>query len=66
MIADEATYKILGVIDWEGAYSAPVEFLELPLLLQTVPKAMDPPSNYGEDGLPTDEDSRRRLEDRST
>lgn len=57
-------YKVLGVIDWEGAYTAPVEILEFPLTVQVVPSAMDLPSNYDLDGLSLDEKTRARIADR--
>ena len=58
-------YRLLGVIDWEGAFAGPWEISgEFPLTLYMVPPAMDVPWNYDEDGLPKDADVRQRLVDR--
>ncbi|PIG82838.1 hypothetical protein AARAC_003169 [Aspergillus arachidicola] len=43
MIFDD-NYRLLGVIDWEGAFAAPCEISgEFPLTLSVVPPAMDVP-----------------------
>lgn len=48
-------YQILGVIDWEEAYTAPWEVAAtFPLTLSTIPPVMDAPWNYDEAGQPTD------------
>lgn len=49
-------YRTVGVIDWEGACTVPWELVELPLFLNMVPKVLDAPWNYGEDGRPIDEE----------
>ncbi|KAF4417969.1 protein kinase-like (PK-like) protein [Fusarium austroafricanum] len=46
-------YRVLGVIDWEGAFAGPWEiFGDFPLSISTVPPAMDVPWGYNEDGSP--------------
>ncbi|KAI9748692.1 MAG: acetyl-CoA synthetase [Chaenotheca gracillima] len=57
-------YKVLGVIDWEHAFAAPWEAIDFPLTLLQVPAPMDAPWNYDEEGVPTDEAERKKLEDR--
>jgi hypothetical protein len=62
IIVDD-NYKVLGVIDWEGAHSIPWELLEFPLFLSIVPPPMDAPWNYNSYGQPKDPDTRRTWED---
>lgn len=57
-------YKILGIIDWEGAFTAPWELVMFPLFLRTIPRPMDLPSNYDERGNPTDPTTRRLWRER--
>ncbi|EGC48944.1 conserved hypothetical protein [Histoplasma capsulatum var. duboisii H88] len=58
-------YRLLGVIDWEGAFAGPWEISgEFPLTLSIVPPVMDVPWNYDENGLPKDAKDRQRLVDR--
>ncbi|KAK4225785.1 hypothetical protein QBC38DRAFT_537588 [Podospora fimiseda] len=58
-------YQILGIIDWETAFAGPWEmFGDFPLSLSTVPRAMDVPWNYNEDGIPKDSDLVRKFADR--
>lgn len=66
IVVDVDDYEILGVIDWEGAYSVPAECLDFPLLLRVVPRAMDSPSSYSEDGHRKDDATRATLADRQT
>lgn len=58
-------YKLLGVIEWEGAFAAPWEISgEFPLTLYIVPPPMDAPWNYDENGCTTDPEDLQRLADR--
>ncbi|CZT13631.1 uncharacterized protein RCO7_10853 [Rhynchosporium graminicola] len=58
-------YHILGVIDWETAYAGPWEiFADFPLTLSAVPRAMDAPWNYDEDGTPKNASTLRQFADR--
>ncbi|CZT42580.1 uncharacterized protein RSE6_02504 [Rhynchosporium secalis] len=57
-------YRILGVIDWEGACTVPWELVEFPLFLSTVPLPMDAPWNYDQNGEPLDEDTRQTWRER--
>jgi aminoglycoside phosphotransferase (APT) family kinase protein len=52
-------YRILGVIDWEGACTVPWELVEFPLFLSTVPFPMDASWNYDENREPLDKDTRQ-------
>lgn len=64
MIFDDK-YRLLGVIDWEGAFAAPWEVAaEFPLSLSVVPPPIDVPWNYDEMGTPKDEENRQRFADR--
>ncbi|KAL5330797.1 hypothetical protein ACEPPN_000320 [Leptodophora sp. 'Broadleaf-Isolate-01'] len=57
-------YRILGVIDWEGACTVPWELVEFPLFLSTVPLPMDAPWNYDQNGEPLDENTRQTWRER--
>jgi hypothetical protein len=59
-------YKVLGVIDWDFAFVAPWEvFADFPLTFRMVPKMMDAPWNYDEEGNPKDEDTKTEVKDRA-
>ena len=60
----DSAYNILGVIDWEGACTVPWELVEYPLFLDAVPVAMDAPSKYDDNGLPLDESTKQRWQER--
>ncbi|EQK97880.1 Protein kinase-like domain protein [Ophiocordyceps sinensis CO18] len=60
----DSKYHIQGVIDWEGACTMPWELVEPPLFLETVPPELDAPNNYDENGVPVDQDTRQRWDDR--
>ena len=51
-------YKVLGVIDWENAYTAPWEIVHFPILLQNEPAPIAEPQDYDENGVRTDEEAR--------
>ena len=55
----DGDYKILGVIDWDGATILPWELIEFPLFLSMVPAPMGLPEQYDAAGEPLDEDQRR-------
>jgi hypothetical protein len=57
-------YRILGIIDWEGACTVPWELVEFPLFLSTVPFSMDASWNYDESGKPLDKDTRQTWRER--
>ncbi|GAB0137239.1 hypothetical protein EsDP_00005515 [Epichloe bromicola] len=63
-IVVDSNYTIQGVIDWEGACTMPWELVEPPLFLETVPQELDAPYNYDENGVPVDQDTRQRWDDR--
>ncbi|PCD21225.1 hypothetical protein FGRA07_11752 [Fusarium graminearum] len=57
-------YRVLGVIDWEGAFAGPWEiFGDFPLSISTVPPAMDAPWVYNEDGSPISVEVAQKVED---
>lgn len=49
-------FNVLGVIDWEGAYTVPWELIDAPRFLYTIPRLLNPPEQYSEDGEPLDQD----------
>ena len=58
-------YRLLSVIDWEGAFAGPWEISgEFPLTLSMIPPAMDASWNYDKNSIPKDPDSRQRILDR--
>lgn len=61
----DVSFKVLGVIDWEGACTVPWELFEPPLFLENVPPAMDNPHNYKASGQPRDHDIILRLNERA-
>ena len=63
IIVDD-NWKVLGVIDWEYAQSAPWEIVEFPLTLSVCPRLIDAPWNYDENGVAKDEDTRAMIKDR--
>ena len=63
IIVDD-NWKVLGVIDWEYAQSAPWETVEFPLTLNVCPRLIDAPWNYDENGVAKDEDTRDTIKDR--
>ena len=63
IIVDD-NWKVLGVIDWEYAQSAPWETVEFPLTLGICPRPIDAPWNYDENGVAKDEDTRIRIKER--
>lgn len=57
-------YDVLGVIDWEMAFTGPWEvFGNFPLTLSVVPPAMDAPWNYDKSGNPKDAELVQRFAD---
>lgn len=54
------SYRVLGVIDQEGACTIPQELVEFLLFLETVPFPIDASQNYDDNGQPLNEDIRRR------
>ncbi|KIH94918.1 hypothetical protein SPBR_03758 [Sporothrix brasiliensis 5110] len=64
IVAGDDDYTVLGVIDWEGACTLPVELIRFPRFLDAMPRRFGRPSHYGPDGLPRDEDERQLLRER--
>ncbi|KAI3565763.1 hypothetical protein IWW34DRAFT_899301 [Fusarium oxysporum f. sp. albedinis] len=57
-------YRVMGVIDWEGAFAVPWEiFGDFPLSISTVPPAMDVPWGYNEDGSPISVEVAQKVAD---
>lgn len=59
-------YHILGVIDWETAFAGPWElFADFPLTISSVPRAMNVPWDYDEEGSPKSPDLIRKFADQN-
>ncbi|OTA87036.1 hypothetical protein M434DRAFT_375989 [Hypoxylon sp. CO27-5] len=57
------SFNVLGVIDWEGAYTVPWELIDFPCFLSTVPRLLNPPDQYNEAGQSLDPDDIGRWAD---
>ncbi|KAI1110159.1 kinase-like domain-containing protein [Nemania sp. NC0429] len=57
-------YKVLGIIDWEGACTLPWELVEYPLFLDALPPVFDAPDQYDARGEPLDADTRQCWRER--
>jgi hypothetical protein len=57
-------YKVLGIIDWEGACTLPWELVEYPLFLDTLPRVFNTPDKYAAKGEPLEADTRQCWNDR--
>lgn len=61
----DADYRVLGVIDWEFASAVPWEIAaDFSLNITSVPRAMDVPWNWDEQGNPLDVETRDLLKKR--
>ncbi|KAH8655558.1 hypothetical protein BX600DRAFT_70107 [Xylariales sp. PMI_506] len=57
-------YRILSLIDWEGAFAAPWEiFASFPLLITVIPQSIDAPWNYNAQGEPVSQELVEQLQD---
>lgn len=63
-IVVDDNWKVLGVIDWEHAWSAPWEVNDFPLALRLMPKLIDAAWCYNENGEPVQESAKIRIQDR--
>ncbi|KAI1780708.1 hypothetical protein F4818DRAFT_451082 [Hypoxylon cercidicola] len=57
-------FKVLGIIDWEGACTVPLELISFPRFLNAMPVSFDSPGNYDENKQPLDEEEKQRWKDR--
>lgn len=51
IMVDE-NFDVTGIIDWEGAYTAPYELVSFPDFLTAMPVSFDLPQKYDQDGQP--------------
>lgn len=58
-------FDVLGVIDWEGAYTVPWELIDAPRFLNTSPRLLNPPEQYTNLGEPLDQDEIRSWEEKA-
>lgn len=63
-IVVDDNWKVLGVIDWEHAWSAPWEFNDFPLALRVMPAILAPAWCYNENGEAVSEQTKIRIQDR--
>ncbi|OQE41410.1 hypothetical protein PENCOP_c005G04810 [Penicillium coprophilum] len=54
IMADENSFNMTGIIDWEGACTVPRELIAFPDFLTAMPASFDLPEKYGHDGQPLD------------
>ncbi|KAI1318087.1 kinase-like domain-containing protein [Xylariaceae sp. FL0255] len=64
IIVDE-NFKVLGIIDWEGACTLPLELVAFPSFLNAMPITFDSPGNYDKNKQPVDDEERQRWKDRN-
>ncbi|KAI8627707.1 hypothetical protein F5Y19DRAFT_440943 [Xylariaceae sp. FL1651] len=63
-IVVDDTFKVLGIIDWGGLCTLPLELVTFPDFLDAMPAQFDLPDKYDEDGQPKDDEQRERWSDR--
>ncbi|CAK7223635.1 hypothetical protein SEUCBS140593_005302 [Sporothrix eucalyptigena] len=63
MIIDD-DYSLLGVIDWEGVCTLPLELVRFPRFLDLIPPLFGRRDRCDENGQPYDEDDRQRWQER--
>lgn len=56
-------YDVVGVIDWENSYTVPWELIDAPWFLNTVPRLLNRPDQYDDEGQPLDKDEAGQWED---
>lgn len=64
-IVVDDSFQVLGIIDWEGACTLPLQLVTFPGFLNAMPILFDSPDNYDEAGQPVDSHQRQRWEDRT-
>jgi len=64
IMVDEKSFKVTGIIDWEGACTTPWELIAFPEFLQAMPVSFDLPQKYDRDGQPLDEEMRQTWRER--
>ena len=64
IIVDKNSFEVMGIIDWEGAFTAPYELISFPSFLAAMPASFDLPEKYDQDGQPLDERLRERWRQR--
>ena len=64
IMVDEDSFDVTGIIDWEGACTAPWELIAFPEFLQAMPASFDLPEKYDIDRQPLEEDVRQTWRER--
>ena len=57
-------FDVLGIIDWEGACTLPIELVRFPRFFDLMPRRFGSADRFDDDGLPRDEDERQRWQER--
>jgi hypothetical protein len=63
MIVNES-FEVIGIIDWEGACTLPLELVTFPSFLNIMPIHFGSPEGYDQDELPVDCEERQRWKER--
>ncbi|CAK7238186.1 hypothetical protein SEUCBS140593_010412 [Sporothrix eucalyptigena] len=64
IIVDDSNFDVLGIIDWEGACTLPLELVRFPRFLNALPRRFGRSDRYSEDGQPHDTDEQQRWHER--
>ncbi|CAK7232983.1 hypothetical protein SCUCBS95973_008442 [Sporothrix curviconia] len=64
IIAGDTDFDVLAVIDWEGAYTLPLELVRFPRFLDLMPRRFGRPGRFGANGLPCDDDEQQTWHER--
>ncbi|TDZ39366.1 hypothetical protein C8035_v003382 [Colletotrichum spinosum] len=64
IMVDEGSFKVTGVIDWEGACTVPWGLVAYPEFIQVMPRSFDLPEHYDQDGQPLKESVKEKWRER--
>ncbi|KAL1897921.1 hypothetical protein Sste5346_003773 [Sporothrix stenoceras] len=64
IVVDHDTFDVLGIIDWEGACTLPLELVQFPRFLSFMPRNFGSPNRFYEDGMPQDDEERQQWQER--
>ncbi|TDZ24689.1 Positive regulator of purine utilization [Colletotrichum orbiculare MAFF 240422] len=64
IMVDEGSFKVTGVIDWEGACTVPWGLIAYPEFIQVMPRSFDLPEHYDQDGQPLKESVKEKWRER--
>lgn len=64
IIVTPDTFDVLGIIDWEGARTLPLQLVQFPRFLSIMPHRFGHSNRFDENGEPRDEEERERWQER--